>query len=217
MIFIVIFVMQLLIASDEFHYNIKIKGINAGTALLKSEYYSNEKYKISFIAKSNKLIDFFYKLRENTVLIVDSNFFSIYELNQSIRQGKYKKQTYATVDYESQIIHYNNKEIEFEQKIYSPLSLIYYLKDQNLLVNKKFNFQIFENGKIKNINVDVIRNETIQLHKEFMNCHVLNIQVLNNEKEFDNIMTLYISDSQIQQPVMIKSKIKQGEMVLTIK
>ena len=217
MIFIVIFVMQLLIASDEFHYNIKIKGINAGTALLKSEYYSNEKYKISFIAKSNKLIDFFYKLRENTVLIVDSNFFSIYELNQSIRQGKYKKQTYATVDYESQIIHYNNKEIEFEQKIYSPLSLIYYLKDQNLLVNKKFNFQIFENGKIKNINVDVIRNETIQLHKEFMNCNVLNIQVLNNEKEFDNIMTLYISDSQIQQPVMIKSKIKQGEMVLTIK
>ena len=90
----------------------------------------------------------------------------------------------------------------------------------NILENEKENGlsdEIFENGKIKNILIDVLDDVQLKVSKNFFNCKVLNIQVVKPNNEFEKIMSLYIDQSNNKIPVMIKSKIKQGEMILTIK
>ena len=72
-------------------------------------------------------------------------------------------------------------------------------------------------GKIKNILIDVLDDVQLKVSKNFFNCKVLNIQVVKPNNEFEEIMSLYIDQSNNKIPVMIKSKIKQGEMILTIK
>jgi hypothetical protein len=217
MIIVALFLVNFLVGSEEFQYNISLKGIKAGSALLKLEPLSNSKSKITFIAKSSKLIDFFYKLRDNITMTVDREDLFIYTMNKSIRQGKYKKKTKATFDYESQMIYYNDFKMEFQNQIYSPISLIYYLKKQNLSIKKNFDFQIFENGKIKNISISASNDTIININNSFINCHILNVQAHTKKKELETVMSIYYEDSKDQIPVMIKSKIKQGEMILTIK
>jgi len=217
MIIVALFLVNFLVGAEEFQYNISLKGIKAGSALLKLEALPNSRSKVSFIAKSSKLIDFFYKLRDNITMTVDREGLFIYTMNKSIRQGKYKKKTKATFDYESQIIYYNDSKIEFQNQIYSPISLIYYLKKQNLSIKKNFDFQIFENGKIKNISISASNDTIININNSFINCHILNVQGYTEKNDPETVMSIYYENSKDQIPVMIRSKIKQGEMILTIK
>jgi len=217
MIFFIIFCISMVFAEQDFNYSIKIKGVNAGEASLKLESLGNHKSQIFFQSKSNKLIDLFYKLRDNVNMIVDSKDFYIYEIHKSIRQGKYKKESSAKIDYEKNVIHYNNEEIFINNEIYSPVSLIYYLINTDLSIRNTFDFQIFENGKIKNILINVLDDTQLKVSNNFFNCKVLDIQVVQPNNKFEKIMSLYIDQSKNKIPVMIKSKIKQGEMILTIK
>ena len=217
MIFVAIFCISVVSAEQNFNYNIKIKGVNAGEASLKLESLGNGKSEIFFQSRSNKLIDFFYKLRDNVNMIVDSKDFYMHEIHKSIRQGKYKKESSAKIDYEKNIIHYNNEKIFIDNEIYSPVSLIYYLINTDLSKRNTLEFQIFENGKIKNILIDVLDDRRLNISNNFFNCKVLDIQVVKPDNEFEKIMSLYIDQSKNKIPVMIKSNIKQGEMILTIK
>ena len=217
MIFIIILCISMVFSEQDFNYNIKIKGVNAGEASLRLEPLGNDRSQIFFQSRSSKLIDLFYKLRDNVNMIVDSKDFYMHEILKSIRQGKYKKESSAKIDYEKNVIYYNKEEIFINNEIYSPVSLIYYLINTDLSMSNSFEFQIFENGKIKNILIDVLDDVQLKVSKNFFNCKVLNIQVVKPNNEFEKIMSLYIDQSNNKIPVMIKSKIKQGEMILTIK
>ena len=217
MILFLLFSIQLLIGSEELNYSVKIKGIHAGTAVLKIEQHTEEESKITFSVRSNKLIDFFYKLRDNINMIVNSKDYSILEINKSIHQGRYKKNNSAVINYSTNIIYYNGQEINFKNKIYSPTSLIYFLREQDLFLNKQFGFQIFENGKVKNIYVEVLESQMIKINNISYDCYIIKAQLIKKNNLLKEIMTFYIDKSTSQIPVMIKSKIKQGEMVLIIK
>ena len=172
MILIIIFCVSIIFAEQEFNYSIKIKGVTAGEASLKLESLGKDKSKIFFQARSNKLIDLFYKLRDNVNLTVNSKDFYIYEIDKSIRQGKYKKKSSAKIDYKLNVIHYEEEEIFINNKIHSPVSLIYYLMNQDLSASNTFEFQIFENGKIKNILIDVLDDMQLKVSNNFFNCNV---------------------------------------------
>ena len=69
---LLLLLVHILIASEELNYNVKVKGINAGTASLKLENNKNNKSEITFSVRSNKLIDLFYKLRDDVSLVINS-------------------------------------------------------------------------------------------------------------------------------------------------
>ena len=220
MILFLIFLIQLLVAAEQLNYNVKIKGINAGTAMLKIEETDDEdkqQSEIIFSVKSNKFIDFFYKLRDDITMIVNSKDYSILKIDKSIHQGRYKQSNSAIIDYSTNIIHYNDQQIDFENKIYSPTSLIYFLRKQNLSINKKFGFQVFENGKIKNIFAEVVGSKIMKLNNKSYDCYVVKAQSIKKNNLLKEEMTFYINKYDDKIPVMIKSKIKPGDMILTIK
>ena len=212
---LLLLLVHILIASEELNYNVKVKGINAGTARLKLENNKNNKSEITFSVRSNKLIDLFYKLRDDVSLVVNPKDFSIISIDKSIHQGRYKKNNSVIIDYTSNIIYSNNQEIQFKNKIYSPISIMYFLRNKNLSLNKQFWFQIFENNKIKNVFVEVMGNEIIKINNIEYDCHVLKEELMKKNNLLKEIMTFYISKAN-KIPVMIKSQIKPGEMVLTI-
>ena len=212
---LLLLLVHILIASEELNYNVKVKGINAGTARLKLENNKNNKSEITFSVRSNKLIDLFYKLRDDVSLVVNPKDFSIISIDKSIHQGRYKKNNSVIIDYTSNIIYSNNQEIQFKNKIYSPISIMYFLRNKNLSLNKQFWFQIFENNKIKNVFVEVMGNEIIKINNIEYDCHVLKAQLMKKNNLLKEIMTFYISKAN-KIPVMIKSQIKPGEMLLTI-
>ena len=102
------------------------------------------------------------------------------------------------------------------RKIYSPISIMYFLRNKNLSINKQFGFQIFENEKIKNVFVEVTGSEVININNHKYDCYVLKAQLMKKNNLLQEIMTFYISKINKNIPIMIKSNIKLGEMILTI-
>ncbi|HBF09349.1 MAG TPA: hypothetical protein DDW29_13935, partial [Gammaproteobacteria bacterium] len=99
---------------------------------------------ILFQVKTNRLVDFFYRLRDKIHMIINLHDYSLIKIEKIIQEGEYEHQSIATIDYKKQIINYNNNTIDIKNQIYSPISLVYYLRDQNLDINTEFNFQVFE-------------------------------------------------------------------------
>ena len=212
--------MQILFANEELYYTVKIGNIGAGSAILKyQDSYNNNKElaKISFNIKTNKLIDIFYKLRDSITMIINSNDYSINEISKNLQQGKYKRENKTTIDYTKHSIFYKNQEINFNNKIYSPTSIIYYLRKQNLHIHQEFPFQIFDNGKIKNIIVKVIDLKSIKIKSNTYKCFELLAQSTNKQGILKEEMTFFIESENNHIPIIIKTKTKQGDMFLKLK
>ena len=218
MIILFIIFIQVLLANEELHYTIKIGNVGAGSAILKHQGLYNDNKdlaEILFNIKTNKLIDIFYKLRDNITMVVNLNDYSINEIKKNIQQGKYKKKNKAVIDYFKKIIFYEDQVFNFNNKIYSPISIIYYLRKQNLQINQTFSFQVFENGKIKNVIVKVMDLKPIKIRSKTYQCFELLAQSINKDNILKEEMIFFIESKNNHTPVMIK--IQDGNMLLSLK
>ena len=150
MSYILLVFVSLAIGSESLEYKVKYNNIKAGSALFNEKILSRDSinYKqISFSVKSSKIVDIFYKLRTEVSMIVDTNEYYIYDLNKNLKEGKNIEKSYSIIDYDNKIISYDNKNIIFNgEKVYSILSLIYFLRNQDLGLNQEYFINIYNNG-----------------------------------------------------------------------
>ena len=210
MIIIFIICINWLVLTEEIQYGVKIRNIGAGVAVLKFDnLYDSKKNigEISFNVKTNKIIDFFYKIRDNITMLVNLDNYSVTEIKKDILQGKYKKSEHAVIDYKNKTVFYDSKKQSFDNILYSPISIIYYLRKQNLNINKKFHFEVFDNGKIKEVVAEVKGLETVKVKNKIYNCFVLTIESIRKNL-MNKEMTLMIDSSDKHLPIIIKTKTK---------
>ena len=127
---------------EQLFYTVYYNNINTGNAFLElSHDDSNSNFsQIKFNLKSKKIIDFIYKLREETSLIVNKVDYSIKEIKKKSKQGRKKRQLAALFNYKSKEGYINNKKIDIKKPIYDPISIIYHLRNEKLFINKKFKY-----------------------------------------------------------------------------
>ena len=202
-------------------YNAKFKNIGAGQATISTQYSNidSSNIDINFNLKTKKFVDLFYKLRENIFINIDKNNFYLKYLNKNSEQADYKKKDIATFDYKKKIFKFNNKEDSLVNVVYDPLSIIHFLRNQNLNIDKSFPFDIYSNGKIKKIIMNVIGEETIKIANKQYDCFILapntfdKTAVLKNRGE----LKIWISKDIQRIPVIIEQKAKYGTILLKLK
>ena len=92
------------IINKKFNYQLEFENIAAGNAFIsitESIHEENKILQLKSKIKTNRFVDFFYKIRDE--INIDMNFtdFSLLKVLNKIREGKYKKTHHATVDMES--------------------------------------------------------------------------------------------------------------------
>ena len=215
MSYILLFFVSLTICSESLEYKVKYNNIKAGSALFNEKILSRDSinYKqISFSVKSSKIVDIFYKLRTEVSMIVDTNEYYIYDLNKNLKEGKNIEKSYSIIDYNNKIISYDNKNIIFNgEKVYSILSLIYFLRNQDLGLNQEYFINIYNNGVIKPAIAQVIEKYN---HTQNIIYSIISVKSTNNNQ---NHMTLVISESNnIKIPIQFELYTKNGVMELSI-
>ena len=111
------------------------KNIYAGEAYLtisEDSLFNQKVLKLKSNLKTNRFVDFFYKIRDDITVYMNYNDFSLLKVINKINEGKYKKNHSAIFEVESKIIISKNKKIEVQNKVYSPLSIIYSLREKLL-------------------------------------------------------------------------------------
>ena len=193
---------------EKLTYEVFMKNLKAGTAeLTLSEDAKGNHYILNFELRSYKYLDAIYKLRENTSMIMDRKDFFIYEINKYVRQGRKKRHYNGMFNYDTGIAHINNKILTFEHPVYDPINIIYYIRKNLNLFKDQFIFSIISKNSFKNINMQIIEEETIILDNKKYNCIVVGHQ--NKQKNLDDIK-IWLSKDSLALPVMIEKRAKLG-------
>ena len=198
--FLFIVLANMVLCNETLNYKLKYNNIIAGRAVLKESILSNDSTdfkEVSLSVKSNKIVDIFYKLRTKVAMIVDSKEYFIYDLTRDMKEGNKTEKSYSKINYHDKIISYNQEAIKFDgQKIYSILSLIYFLKNQTLKSNDQYLINIYDREKIKPVLVKIQEEHddddsyfviSVKTQKENKNQMLLIVKNINNQQMLTRI------------------------------
>jgi len=204
--------------NEKLVYNAKFKNIPAGVATMefKKNLEDSTQYKINYSLKTTKFIDVFYKLRENTSMLVSINDFTLEYIHKNSKQGKYKKEHEASFDYQNNKFFYNKAEHQILERVYDPIGVIYYLRQQNLEKKKEYSFGVYSSGKIKQIQMHYVGEDVIKIGAKKYNCFIYELysrdkqSILKNKGE----LKVWFSQDPNHIPLIIEKKAKYGNIIL---
>ena len=198
-------------------YDVEFRGIDAGEAFLRLEndtLYNKNVLRLNSNLKTNKFLDFFYKIRDDITIYLDSQNLSLIKIIKKIHEGKYIKNHTATFDENLKRIISKNKFVD-TNIAYSPLSIIYSLRNKILNIDDIYNYDIYNLGKIKPITMKVIKTEIIQTSiGEFETIVVSPISDNKTLIRNNGDMKIWYTNDQNRYPVKIELKINYGNLVL---
>ena len=70
--------------------------------------------------------------------------------------SKNKKESFSKVDKAQKSILFNNQVLDFyKDTLFTPYSLIYYLRNNDMNENNEFEYQIYDSGKLKDVKLKI--------------------------------------------------------------
>ncbi len=204
------------------NYDLTWTGIKAGEASLEIRENADG-IKITSTARSVKWVSVFYtvddvvecKLQKNgtgfTVLPVD------YRL--TLREGRYRKKKEVIFDHHNAKVTYidylekERDEFRVPAEIRDPISSFYYVRTLDLQVGKSVYVTVFDSKNIWNVEVQVLRKETVEVPAGRFNTIVVK-PLMKSEGIFSRKGDIYIwlTDDEKRIPVKLKSKVKIGSV-----
>ena len=220
-IIFLVLVMQIMLSTvyssillEKYIYTVKIKNLNVGQSTLKIfEKTINDKtvHQIYAETKTKKIMDAFYKIRDNIILTVDPYDYSLLKSVKKIRQGRHRDNFVSEVNYDSLKIYYNNSEISIASKVFDPLSIVFNLQKQNFNDRKLFTYLSYNKDEIKNLDIELVGLELIKAPYGNFECYIL-----EPNSESKNNLKIWFSNDEYQLPIKIEKISKHGTLTLLL-
>tara|TARA_Y100000588_G_scaffold383492_1_gene472935 strand:- start:474 stop:1202 length:729 start_codon:yes stop_codon:yes gene_type:complete len=209
------------IINKKFNYQLEFENIAAGNAFISIRENISEDtktLKLKSKIKTNRFVDFFYKIRDEININMNFDDFSLIEVINKIREGKYKKNHHAKVDMELMEIIANDKKQSISNKIYSPLSIIFSLRSKILKSDDTYNYKVYSSGKLKDIDISVIGKENIRTPYGVYEAIVLSPKSIDGKSAMNNKgdMKIWLTNDQKRLPLKIEIKLKHGSILLLL-
>ena len=205
-------------SNEKLIYNANIKHLPAGSAIIKKENrpHADSLFTIFFNLKTNKIFDLIYKVRDQIRLKINPEDYSVISIFKNTQQGTRVNKQRTTIDYENSLIKFKKDTLQIKNKIYDPLSIIYFLRNQDLALDKKFHFKSFNRGKVRDITLKVFDEKIITTSFGRLNCFGI---MPTEEKAFKTkgAMNLWITADSLHLPIIIEKYSKNGLIKLTLK
>ncbi len=204
---------------EEYIYDVEIKGIsmiagNVGKCSFKIEKNNNE-YDMEIITKTTSFAKILYPYVDKIELKIN-NYFSLLSIEQKISNRDKKLE--INVDKEKKIIIRNGKKLDFyADTLFSPYSLIHFLRKQKIELNNQYVYKIFDGRKIKDIMLQVSKIENIKVPYGTFEC--LNIKPITEKNTIKNngVLELWYTNNNEKIPVKIKLETKIGTFIMKLK
>ena len=209
------------IINKKLNYILEFQNISAGNGyiLLQEDSLNKQSViKLKSEIKTNKYVDWLYKIRNKITIYMDNDDLSLIKVINKINEGGYKKNHNALVDIKNMKIINDRSTKDIKQKIYSPLSIIFSIREKMISLEKNFQYRTYSNGKQKNINISLIGTEKIKTPFGEFNTIIFNPTSSNNKPVLKNSgdMKIWYTDDHKKLPIKIELKIKYGSIILLL-
>ena len=203
---------------EKFIYSAGFKFINVGEATIESNINDDNDIVIHTTVMSNKFLDKLYKVRDNIKLIVNPTDFSLKKIEKQIVEGKWEKNYIAEIDSNFNIVT-KDKIIKNDKVLFDPISVVYSLRNKNLITGDKHEYNILGIDEIKGLITEVKTNETVKVPAGKYNC-IKVVPYSNTSKNIfkeNGYMTAWLTNDEQKIPVKIELKTNIGDLVLKLK
>ena len=207
---------------EEYIYDVEIKGISiiagkVGKCSLKIEKNENNEYNMSIVTKTTNLAKILYPYVDEIKLKID-NYFSLLSIDQKISNRD--KKLKINVDQKNKTITRNGKILNFVEipdTLFSPYSLIHFLRKQKIEINNQYAYKIFDGRKITDILLQVSKIEKIKV--PYGNFECLNVKPITEENTIKNngVLELWYTNNDEKIPIKIKLETKIGTFIMKLK
>lgn len=204
-------------------YDLKWMGIKAGTASIEI-INEEDTTKIISQAHSAKFISLFYKVEDRIESTLSQGSYQSLigqpiRYRVKIKEGKHRRDKEVIFDHKKGKALYfdyrNDEEEEFEipSPVFDPVSGFYYFRTLELVVGEPVYITVFDNKKIWDVEVQVLRKETLTLPTGTFDTIVVK-PLLKSEGIFakKGEVHIWLTDDERHIPVLVTLKVKIGSV-----
>ncbi len=209
---------------EKLSFSIGWEFVSAGTAELTVEDIQTVKdkpcYHITAVTNSNAFFSTLYKVRDRLETFVDIE--TLYPLRYIKHQheGNYKRNFEVDFDHigHTAVITDTDSgktEIKTPASVQDIISAFYFVRMQPLIIGQEFRLYTFDNGKIKESTVKVIKKEKVSVAAGDFDCILVQTPIgpFNNKSD----LNIWLTDDEKKMPVLVKSKIIIGSIKIELK
>jgi hypothetical protein len=198
--------------------------IKAGNSILEIGKGEEGTFKIMSTTWSSKFISIFYKVEDRIEINVDSSTYLPYDYYLNLREGRHRKERQITYYQKEGKIILDNvhdrkvEEFKIEGSIYDPLSAFYAVRTMDLEIGKSQFLRVFDNGKIYDVEVQVLKKEKIEIPAGTFDTIIVK-PILKSEGIFmrKGDVFIWLTDDEKRVPVKIESEVKIGAINVVLK
>ena len=202
---------------EKLTFDINYGFINAGTATMEVarliEYQGRPCYQVVTRARSNKFFSSFYKVDDRVESIIDAEGIFSWRFEKKLREGNYRSHRVSEFDQQKHFAIYGEDTIDVPPFVQDALSVLYYIRTQDLEVGKSVFIDNFTDGKLYPLEVRVLKRETKTVKAGTFDCLVVepllqSVGVFKHEGR----LKVWITDDRLKMPVLMKSKVVVGSI-----
>lgn len=204
---------------EKLTFSIGWEFISAGTAVLSvndQQIIKNRPcYKFSAITSSNTFFSTLYKVRDTLYSYVDAEGLYPVRYSKAAHEGDYKR--HFTVDFDHVLLKASISDadsgkstITIPQFVQDIISCFYFMRTQEVKIGHKYTVSVFDNGKVKDVPIEVVSKESIEVEAGNFDCIIVKTPIGPFKNKSD--LFIWLTDDQRKMPVLMKSKIAIGSV-----
>ena len=194
-------------------YNIKIRGIPAGTQTLrvngKKLLHGYEVYHVESESKASKFFNIFYTFDDQSESFISIENLHPLRYQRKITDGGYQGSIFVDFDpvnRKARVLKNEERtELYVPEGIQDELSMIYLLRNKEIEVGRKYEFPALIGNKALKVGVSVLRTEKLETTFGTMKTIVL--------KTIPKDITMWLTHDSSRIPVKIEAQTKIGNLV----
>ncbi len=203
--------------NEKLSFDINYGFINAGTASMEIpriiEYEGRPCYQIITRAESNSFFSNFFKVDDRVESIIDAVGLFSWRFEKNLKEGNYRSDRMHVADQRNHLVYYKEDTVEVAPYVQDALSVLYYIRTQNLEIGKSVFVENFIDGKKYPLEVKIVKKEKVKVAAGSFDCIVVepllqSVGIFKHEGK----LTVWLTDDRLKMPVQMKSKVLVGSI-----
>ena len=212
---------QVYIDGETLDYDLVWLRISGGGARMTIAPADDSRYRLTSIGKSSRSFARIYSVRDEIETFVSRDNFSTLHYRKMLKEGRSSKDETTVIDPTTHVATRRGDEfIPTPPIVFDPLSLIYYMRGFPLKAGEVLRFTIIADGKLRDVEAHVVRNESLDTPAGAFNCLVVEPHMEAAgifREDAKSQMTIWYSDDWRHLPVRIRSDAKIGAITATLR
>lgn len=202
---------------ERFCFDINYGFINAGTATMEVlrliEYGGRPCYQVVTRANSNSFFSTFYTVDDRVESVIDAIGLFSWRFEKNLREGSYRSDRMYAFNQREHYTVYKGDTIEVAPWVQDAISVLYYVRSQELKVGRSLFVDNFTDGKNYPLEVKILKKENITVEAGNFDCIV--VEPLTQSVglfKHQGKLKVWLTDDRLKMPVLMKSKILVGSV-----